>query len=89
MPTTAGVPISMLPAGPLNAWDWIDAGPSGSIGGAQQSALMRGTPGGMAAYQTRQIQGPQTIPQGSPIYVTSRPYSRGAEAHAPRFGKLA
>jgi hypothetical protein len=27
--------------------------------------------------------------QGFPVYITSRPFSRGADAHAPHFGKLA
>lgn len=90
MPTTAGVPIpaAMLPAGPLNQWDWVDVGPSGMVGGAQQSALMRGNPGALAWWQQRQIPQTQTIPQGGPIYLTSRPYSRGADAHAPKFGTL-
>lgn len=88
MPTTAGVPITCLPGGIQNQWDWIDAGPAGMIGGAQQSALMRGTPGGLAPYQQRQIGGPQTAPQGAPFYLTAPSFSRGAEAHAPKFGTL-
>lgn len=89
MPTTAGLPIppAMLPAGPLNPVDWLDTG--GAMPGAQQSALMRGTGGALAYWQRRQIQGPQTIGQGQPVYLTSRPYSRGAQAHAPKFGALA
>jgi hypothetical protein len=91
MPTQAGVPIpaAMLPAGPLNQFDWIDGGNPGAIGGALQSSLMRGTGGALAYWQRRQIQGPQTVGQGFPIYLTSRPYSRGAAAHAPKFGQLA
>lgn len=88
MPTTAGVPIDMLPAGPLNQWDWIDAGPAGQLGGAQQSALMRGTGGGLAWWQQRQIRGAQTIPQGQPAWLQSQTYSRGAGAFAPKFGHL-
>jgi hypothetical protein len=88
MPTTAGIPIAALPAGPLNQWDWVDAGAAGSIGGAQQSALMRGTGGGLAWWQQRQVMGPATIPQAVPFWVQSRPYSRGADAYAPKFGTL-
>jgi hypothetical protein len=88
MPTTAGVPISCLPAGPLNQWDWVDAGPSGLLGGALQSALMRGTGGALAWWQQRQVPGPPTIPQGQPFWMQSRPYSRGAGAFAPKFGHI-
>jgi hypothetical protein len=90
MPTTAGVPVSVaaLPGGPLNQWDWIDVGPSGMVGGAQQSALMRGTGGALAFWQQRQIGGPQSIPQGQPMWLQSRPYSRGAGAFSPKFGNL-
>jgi hypothetical protein len=89
MPTVAGVPLAAMPAGPLNQWDWVDAGPSGSLGGALQSALMRGTGGALAWWQQRQIRGPQTVPQGVPLYLQSRPYSRGADAYSPKFGQLA
>lgn len=90
MPTVAGtpVPVGAQLAGPLNQFDWIDAGPSGSVGGAQQSALMRGNPGALAWWQHRPTLGPQTYPQGAPVYFTSPTYSRGAEAHAPKFGVL-
>lgn len=88
MPTTAGVPITQLPAGVQNQWDWLDAGPSGSVGGAMQSALMRGTGGALTFWQQRQVPGPQTVPQGAPFYLTSAPYSRGADAHAPKFGLI-
>lgn len=88
MPTTAGIaiPAAMLPAGPLNQFDWIDHG--GAMGGAQQSSLMRGTGGALAYWQRRQIQGPATIAQGAPVYLHSRPYSRGAGAFSPKFGTL-
>lgn len=88
MPTTAGTPIpsAMLLAGPLNQFDWIDTG--GQIGATQQS-LMRGTGGALAFWQRRQIQGPQTIGQGQPVYLHSRPFSRGAAAYSPKFGQLA
>jgi hypothetical protein len=88
MPTQAGIPIpaAMLPAGPLNQYDWLDNGHP--EGGAMQGPLMRGTGGALAYWQRRQIQGPSTIGQGFPVYLTSRPYSRGAGAHAPKFGVL-
>ena len=88
MPTNPGVPIAALPAGPLNQWDWLDAGPSGSIGGALQSALMRGTGGALAWWQQRRIPQTQTALQGVPLYMQSRPYDRGANAFAPKFGVL-
>lgn len=89
MPTAApqAIPAAMLPAGPLNQFDWIDG--AGNQPGALQSSLMRGTGGALAWWQRRQIGGPATIPQGQPFYLTSRPYSRGAGAHAPKFGALA
>jgi hypothetical protein len=88
MPTTAPLPIpsAMLPAGPLNQFDWIDHG--GPMGGAQQSSLMRGTGGALAYWQRRQIAGPSTVGQPGPVYLHSRPYSRGAQAFAPKFGTL-
>jgi hypothetical protein len=90
MPTVAGqaIPIDMLPAGPLNQWYWLDVGPAGMVGGAQQSALMRGTGGALTWWQQRQIRGPQTAPQGQPLWLHSRPYSRGAGAFSPKFGTL-
>lgn len=91
MPTAApqAIPSAMLPAGPLNQFDWIDGGNPGSIGGALQSSLMRGTGGALAFWQRRQIRGPDTIPQGGPVWLHSRPYSRGAGAFSPKFGQLA
>jgi hypothetical protein len=90
MPTRGPLPIpaAMLPGGPLNPVDWIDLGSPSTIDGASQSALMRGHPGAMAAYQRRQIRGPETIAQGGPFYLQSRPYDRGAAAFSPKFGIL-
>ena len=93
MPTRAGIPLSdlvstpMLPAGPLNPVDWIDLGGE-EILGAQQSALMRGTPGALTPWQKRQIPGPATVPQAAPWFFHSRGYDRGAGAFAPQFGLL-
>jgi hypothetical protein len=80
----------MLPGGPLNPIDWIDlAGGGPGVGGAMQSALMRGTPGAFAPYQRRQIRGPETVAQGREVWLQSRPYNRGAAAFSPKFGQLA
>ena len=88
MPTQAGqnVPIDMLPAGPLNPVDWLSFGANEALG-IQQQPLMRGTPG-MAAWQRRQIKGPDTNVFGTYWLAHSRPYSRGAQAYAPQFGVL-
>jgi hypothetical protein len=90
MPTCAplAIPAVMLPGGPLNPVDWVDSGSPNEINGAQQSALMRGTGGALAWWQRRQIKGPDTIAQAGPIYLHSRPYSRGAQAFSPKFGSL-
>jgi hypothetical protein len=90
MPTTAGTPMpdAALPGGPMNQFDWLDAGPSGAIGGAQSSALQRGTGGALTWWQQRWRRGPATIPQGQPFYLPSVPYSRGAAAFGAKFGLL-
>jgi hypothetical protein len=77
-----------MPGGPLNPVDWIDAGSPGTIDGAQQTALMRGTPGAFTWWQRRQVRGPQPYAQGAPFWLQSRPYSRGAGAFSPKFGTL-
>jgi hypothetical protein len=89
MPTAAALPIpaAMLPGGPLNAYDWLSLGPD-ETGGIQQGAVMRGHPGALSYYQRRQITGPQTVAQGGPFYLQSRPYDRGAGAYSPHFGVL-
>ena len=84
MPT---VPGQLLPGGELNPFNWLDISGSEAMG-VQQSAVMRGQPPFASAYQQRQQRGPATIPQPTPIWLTSRPYSRGAAAHAPKFGSL-
>jgi hypothetical protein len=88
MPTAApqAIPAAMLPAGPLNQFDWIDG--AGGQPGAQQSSLMRGTGGALAYWQRRQIVGAATVAQPFPIYLQSRPYDRGAGAYSPKFGVL-
>lgn len=92
MPTTAGIPIGtnvpapMLTAGPLNPVDWIDG--AGGMPGAQQEALMRGTPG-MAAWQRRQIPQRPTIPQAREVWMQAPTWDRGAGAFAPKLGVVA
>jgi hypothetical protein len=92
MPTRNGTPIdngAASPAyvGPLHPFNWLDIGSQEALG-VQQSAVMRGQPPAMAYWQRRWLPGPGTVPQGTPFWLTSRPYSRGAEAHAPHFGIL-
>jgi hypothetical protein len=89
MPTTGALPIpaAMLPGGPLNPIDWLSLGPN-ETGGIQQGAVMRGHPGALSASQRRQIVGAQTVAQGQPFYIQSRPYDRGAGAFSPKFGVL-
>jgi hypothetical protein len=89
MPTATGLPIpaAMLPAGPLNPYDWISINHN-EAQGIQQTSLMRGTPGGMAAYQRKQMPQTPTVMQPGPFYLHQRPYSRGAGAYSPRFGVL-
>jgi len=97
MPTVAGTPLvgGMAPglasqAGSiLDPIDWVDAGSPNTIDGAVQSSLMRGTPGALTWWQKRAPRGPATVAQGGPVYLHSRPYSRGAGAFSPKFGQLA
>lgn len=87
MPTNPGVPIQALTGGLQNPFNWLDINQA-EYAGVQQSALMRGQPVPLDWWQRRQIQGPGTVAQPVPWYMTSRPYSRGAGAHAPQFGHL-
>jgi hypothetical protein len=77
----------MLPAGPLNPFDWLSISGDEALG-MQQGAVMRGHPGALSAYQRRQIAGPATIAQAFPLMLHSRPYSRGAGAYSPKFGVI-
>jgi hypothetical protein len=95
MPTRVGIPVTanpattplpLFPGGPLNPVDWMSLG-FDEFAGIAQEPVMRGTPG-MAFWQRRQIQGPGTVAQGVPLYLHSRPYSRGAGAFSPKFGVL-
>jgi hypothetical protein len=93
MPTRNGTPInngSVAPAyvGALHPVNWIDIGAQEALG-VQSSAAHRGRPVPLAWWQQRSIRGPGTVAQGFPIWVQSRPYSRGAAAFAPSFGQIA
>lgn len=93
MPTVAGIPVAELPepmlyAGPLNPPDWASLDPGDPGAGIAQEALMRGQPVFAAAWQRKQIPGPATVAMPGPIYIHSRPYSRGAQAFSPKFGVL-
>jgi hypothetical protein len=89
MPTRAPLPIpaAALPGGPLNPFDWLSLNHY-EPNGIAQGAVMRGHPGALSAYQRRQIAGPDTIAQGQPFWLQSRPYDRGAGAFSPKFGTL-
>jgi len=89
MPTRAPLPIpaAMLPAGPLAPYDWLSLH-GDETAGIAQGAVMRGHPGALAYFQRRQIEGPDTIAQALPLWLQSRPYSRGAGAFSPKFGVL-
>jgi hypothetical protein len=73
--------------GPLHPFNWIDLAHQEALG-VNQTAASQGQPVAMEFWQQRQIRGPQTIPQAGPVYLHSRPYSRGADAFAPKFGTL-
>lgn len=92
MPTRDPIPLVGSPFGPPgsdgNPVDWIDAGSPDVTLGAVQSALMRGTPGAFTWWQKRTPRGPDMIPQGGPVWIHSRPYSRGAGAYSPKLGVL-
>jgi hypothetical protein len=87
VPTNPGVPMPMQPAGLKNPFDWLNQNQN-EANGIQQSAAMRGQPVALAWWQRRTVPEPTVIGQGVPFYLTSTPYSRGAGAHAPQFGKL-
>lgn len=85
------VPAGATLGGPLNPVDWVDVGGGygGGLAGADQTSLMRGTPGAFTSWQRRQRSGPPTLAQGREVWLQSRPYDRGAGAFAPKFGQLA
>lgn len=92
MPTRAGTPINNGSAAPgyigaLHPFNWIDIAQQEQLG-AMPVALHQGHPVPLANWQRRMIGGPATIPQPGPVYLHSRPYSRGAPAYAPKFGTV-
>lgn len=66
--------------------NWLD-GYGNEMNGVQQSAVMRGHPPALAWQQQRPA-GRHLVPQGTPAWLQSRPYDRGAGAYAPKFGVL-
>ena len=89
MPTQGALPIpaAMLPAGPLNPYDWLSLG--NEAGGIQQGAVMRGHPGALSAYQRRQIAGPTRSWQGrADLLAIARPMIAAPAPTRPKFGVL-
>ena len=67
--------------------DWLDGSP-GLQPGLEPDSIMRGQPPALAWWQQRPRLGPETTPQPVPVWLQSRPYSRGAQAYSPKFGTL-
>lgn len=94
MPLNNGIPLNgnAVAAAPwyigaLHPQNWMDIAYDELLG-IQQSAVMRGQPPAMAAEQARPRIGAETIPRPTPLWMQSRPYSRGAGAYAPHFGHI-
>lgn len=91
MPTRAGTPVNTSGApsyiGPLNPHVW-NASQGDMFNGIRQTAIPKGHPGAFRWWQRKPAPASTTVAQQGPIYLTSRPYSRGAGAHAPKFGIL-
>lgn len=71
-----------LPApasGSANPFPWFNP--------ADTDTTNRGAPVPFEWWQRRPM-GPQTIPQGTPLYLHHRNYSRGADAYSPHMGIL-
>lgn len=91
--STFGLQVSG-PAPPADAVpmirDWYDTAPGASplITGINQLAAEQGQPKAQSWWMRRMLPGPGTVPQSVPMWLHSRPYSRGAGAHAPKFGTL-
>lgn len=87
--TTSQTDMSQAPfyVGQGHPVNWLDYGQNEQLG-LQPVATMQGHPPPFAAWQAKQIAGPGTTIQGFPVYLHSRPYSRGAPAYAPKFGVL-
>lgn len=67
--------------------NWIDWAGSESLGIAPQAA-MRGKPPALSWWMQRSTPRVPTPMQGTPIWLMSRPYDRGAGAYSPKFGVL-
>jgi hypothetical protein len=83
-PGSQAAPSYIGAAHPVN---WLDRAMN-EAAGLQSESTHRGRPMPFSWWQRRSIPNQPTIPQPVPVYVTSRPYSRGADAHAPQFGSL-
>jgi hypothetical protein len=66
--------------------DWVDGAQTQL--GIEPDSAMRGQPAPLAWWQRRPRLGPETTPQPVPVWLQSRPYSRGAQAYSPQFGVL-
>ena len=93
MAYTDGIPMpgaSAAPAyvGRAHPFNWLDRG-GNEAAGIDNAAAQRGRPVPFSWWQRRNVAQTPTVPFAGPVYHTSRPYSRGAEAHAPVFGQLA
>jgi hypothetical protein len=85
MPTVPGI---MLQPGNLSvSTNWVDVG-GNELAGLDQGAAMRGHPGALSVSQRRIVPQVRTTPQPTHFFTTSRNFSRGADAHAPHFGRL-
>jgi len=93
MPTVAGVPIAAREEyGPawrtnMHPTNWVDWRGSETLGVSPQAA-MRGRPVPMSWWMGRSVPRVPTTPQPLPVWLHSRPYDRGAQAYAPKFGTL-
>lgn len=83
MPTIAGRSIYARD----NVPNWVDWHGSEALGASMQAAF-RGHPPPLSSWMMRPRLGPESIPQGVPLWRQSRPYDRGSAAYAPKFGVI-
>jgi hypothetical protein len=83
-PEDAGAPWYIGVKHPPN---WMDINGQEALG-IQQGAAAQGQPKPLSWWQKRNIPGKQTVMQSREVWMQSRPYSRGADAYAPKFGVL-
>lgn len=67
--------------------NWVDWAGSEQMGVSPQAA-MRGHPPALSWWMQRTGPRVATPPQGTPVWLQSRPYDRGAAAYAPKFGTI-